>query len=86
MVGHTHEDIDQMFSVLAWYLKNHAAPTFPAFCEAVEKALNKKLREDHIRRTVRVVDSDDNTLNYTCEGVQEVHAFSDWLLPHVDPQ
>lgn len=37
LVGHTHEDIDQMFSVIARYLNKHDAPTLSAYMEAVRQ-------------------------------------------------
>lgn len=36
MVGHTHEDIDQMFSVISRYLKQHDAPTLSAYKDAIK--------------------------------------------------
>lgn len=41
-VGHTHEDIDQMFSCISKYLSSHDAPSRLAFGEAVKRAFHNK--------------------------------------------
>lgn len=46
-VGHTHEDIDQLFSVITYALKRHDAYTFPQWQMVVSEAFNDDLMKPH---------------------------------------
>lgn len=46
-VGHTHEDIDQLFSVLTFALKHNNAYTFPQWADVINSAFNDELRRPH---------------------------------------
>ena len=53
-VGHTHEDIDQMFSKFAQYLRRHNARSRPEMADAMRRAFtyNDKEAQVHILQTV----------------------------------
>ena len=53
-VGHTHEDIDQMFSRFAQYLRTHHARSRPEMAECIRRAYiyNDKSAQVHILQTV----------------------------------
>ncbi len=75
MVGHTHEDVDQHFSVLSRYLRKNPAPSLESVLHAVSIgiriAINRLLGMEH---AVRV---SDNNLTYTFN-------IKHWIAPHLD--
>ena len=60
MVGHTHEDVDQMFSRVSVHLANEAVPTLPLLHKLVEEAYHPQPIVHHL----------DNLWDYRDLGVQ----------------
>lgn len=48
-VGHTHEDIDQMFSCFSNYLKQHDAPSVASFMDCVSNGYNPNPKASRIK-------------------------------------
>ena len=73
MVGHTHDDIDQAFSVIARYLMKQDARTIPAFEDAVRQAYSGR--------------SNARRVDYQVPEPSLVHGIHDWksfLDPFID--
>jgi hypothetical protein len=77
MPGHTHEDIDQRFSVLSRYLKIHDAITPSSWKMAVVAAF-KARREERPNEPYEGVP--------IIRTLHSMHAFTAWLAPHIDPK
>ena len=68
MVGHTHEDIDQLFAVVLWFMIQMGHFLTP---EALLDNLAKRLRP-------RIQDKGERLI---CEHLTAVHDFTKWLVP-----
>ena len=53
-VGHTHEDIDQLFSVIGGYLKTHDAYTVSDLKKAVKTSCSHILEVIHIEEVAQI--------------------------------
>jgi hypothetical protein len=79
-VGHTHEDIDQLFSVIAQYLKNHNAHSFEQLTKACKDAFTKMPAWSKRLPVAEVIDC-ERWLNITnmpsqyMAGIRENYAF-----------
>jgi hypothetical protein len=74
MVGHTHDDIDQSFSVIARHLAKTEAHSLESFCAAV--------RESYSGRP------DPRRVDYQRPQPSVLYAVHDWkgfLEPFIDP-
>ena len=66
-VGHTHEDVDQMFSCFSRYLKTHDAIT--------PRELAKVIKDSYTYKQTK--------LNPIVEWIHEVAALKEWISPYV---
>jgi hypothetical protein len=76
LVGHTHEDIDQRFSVLSRHLNLHDALTPSAWRNRVHEAYTG-------RREQRPLEAHEGTP--VIKSVFSMHAYSAMLKPWIDP-
>jgi hypothetical protein len=95
-VGHTHEDIDQMFSRIAVWLRKHDATSRIGFREAIVAGFQGKWKgnvvTDNIERAANVSDwigdfmapiKKNKNGNESCEGITKFHQFRLTLLQGV---
>jgi hypothetical protein len=77
-VGHTHEDIDQRFSVLSKFLNLHDAITPSQWvlrCAEAFAATGKRYQLLHTREGPPVI-----------EYLHSLYGYSAWLKPHIEPE